>query len=173
MGSEYYSVGRVKDAHGLRGDIYIKLRSKRADWLESLEQLILSDYESPLNLKTYSIKEVKRVKDGLLFKLDEVTNRTEAEALKGKYMLLPTSILQTKDENDFYLFEITGFEVFNNGDSIGIVEGFGSNGAQDLLLVKGKYGEVSIPLVDEFIVKILFEEHKIQMSLPEGLIDNE
>ena len=169
---EYYSVGRVKEAHGLKGELYIKLRSKQADWLSEIDQIILSEAEYPKNLKFYSIKKAKVHKDGLIVTLLEVNNRTEAEKCHGKFMLIPTSILLTANEDNFYFYEIEGFEVIDEQQRvIGLIIGFGSNGAQDLIQVKGPFGIVDIPFIDNFITKIDFKEKKVFMHLPEGLVE--
>ena len=169
---EYYSVGRVKEAHGLRGELYVKLRSKRADWLGQLEDLILSEKEKPAKLHKFSVVNAKPHRDGLVIKTKELTTRTEAENYKGYYMFIPVTYLITKDEKDFYLFELMGFEVIDQKlGSIGKVTGFGFNGAQDLLKILGDHGDVEVPLVNAFIDKLDFNEKKIFMNLPEGLVE--
>ncbi|MCB9026796.1 MAG: 16S rRNA processing protein RimM [Bdellovibrionaceae bacterium] len=168
---KYYSVGRVKEAHGLRGDLYIKLRSKRADWLEQLDRLILSESETPLNLNTFRLKKKKFFREGLLVQVEEIKDRTSAEKCRGLYMLIPTSYLMTSNEKDFYLYEVQGFEVIDKTLlSIGNITGFGSNGAQDLLEVTGPFGKVDILFIYEFIERISFDEKKIYMNLPLGMV---
>ncbi len=171
---EYYSVGRVKDAHGLRGEIYIKLRSKQADWLGGLKELLLSDKEKPVELKKYNLKFAKPHREGLRISVEGVGSRTEAELLRGKFMLIPSELLVTSDEDDFYLYEVQDFEVHDEKLGVlGKITGFGSNGAQDLIVVEGRFGKVEIPLIDPFIVKILFAEKKVLMDLPEGLVSED
>jgi 16S rRNA processing protein RimM len=172
IADKFYSVGRVKDALGLKGDIYIKLRSQKADWIDDIKEVVLSDSETPKNLKSFKNFKFKKYKEGLAVKFDEVNDRTHAESLKGLYMLIPRDVLITSDENNFFLYEVLNFKVIDEVlGEIGTVSGFGSNGAQDLLIVLREKGDVAIPFIKEFTRQIDFKNKLIVMTLPEGLVE--
>ncbi|MCB0357296.1 MAG: 16S rRNA processing protein RimM [Bdellovibrionales bacterium] len=170
--TNFYSVGRVKEAHGLRGELYVKLRSKRADWLEQIENVFLAKSEQGMEIKKFHLEKAKVHKEGLILKLKEISDRTQAEQCKGQFMLIPSSLLLTSDEKNYYFYEIQGFKVIDSKlGEVGVIKNFGSNGAQDLILVEGRFGEVDIPYIDEFIDKVDFKKREILMNLPEGLVE--
>ena len=169
--SLFYSVGRVKEPHGLAGDLYIKLRSGRADWLDSIKELYLCADDKFESTMKFQILKAKAHKEGLLIKTQELQDRNSAEELKGYYMGVPISLLRTRDPKNFYLFEILGFDVFHENELLGKIIQFGSNGAQDLIIVNIKNKEVMIPLINEFIKVVDFDNEKLIMELPPGLID--
>ena len=60
------------------------------------------------------------------------------------------------------------------GELIGEIVDFSSNGAQDLLVVKTTAGhEALVPFVDDFIFNIDFDARQVRMDLPPGLIEEQ
>jgi 16S rRNA processing protein RimM len=165
-----FKVGWVKEAHGLKGEVYVKLLSKDPEWLDELSQIaLLKDGER----KVYLVKKWRRHKQGLIVVLEGVTNRNQSEELKGAEFCIPSGLLVTADGEVPYLIEFMGFQVIDAKlGAIGEIVGFADNGAQDLIEVKGASGQVHlVPFVDAFIEKILKLEKTIHMNLPEGLIE--
>lgn len=74
-------------------------------------------------------------------------------------------------DSSFYLLEIEGFAVFDQGRRIGEIVGFGSNSVQDLIIVQIDKDKVEIPLVEDFLIAIEFDQKEIHMNLPPGLIE--
>jgi 16S rRNA processing protein RimM len=167
-------VGKIKDAHGLRGELYVLVFSGEVSWLKKLTTLELRPKGASEGIR-YSVEKVKPFKQGLILKVPEITDRTQAEAVKGQDFYIPSDLMISKPGETIFLNEILGFAVKNIAyETIGEVTGFSSNGAQDLLIVEttGKKN-VEIPFVEAFIKKIDFKHKTIVMDLPEGLLDLE
>jgi 16S rRNA processing protein RimM len=171
--SKWKKVGKIKDAHGLRGDLHVLVFSKDASWAEDLKIAALGVTEDEKALKTYSIEKWKPFKEGLLLKFENVPDRTAAEKLKGQLFFIPEELLTSEEGETIYLSEIEGFEVIDHqGVKLGKIVGFSNNQAQDLLVVeKVSGGQAEIPFVEDFIVDINFENRQVQMDLPEGIWD--
>ncbi len=166
---EWVQVGKVKDAFHLRGEVYILIFSGEWDWIDDLEHCQIGG-------KTYQVKKAREHKDGLVLSLNEVTDRTQAEYLRGKMFCIPQELLISQEGETIYLSEIAGFKVVDsNSQNSGVIESFSSNGDQDLLVLKveGKVKPVEIPFVEDFIDEIEFENKLIRMNLPEGIWDIE
>ena len=160
-------IGKIKDAHGLRGDVFIIFFSKDYSWIDLIDEVYIE--ETP-----YEVIKAAVHKDGLKVQLNGVTDRNQSEALIGKQIYLPADFFFTQDEDEgMFLTEIEKFRVVDKtAGEIGIITGFSSNTAQDLLVVTSPSGhEFEIPFVDAFIVEIDHENKTIQMDLPEGLLD--
>lgn len=165
-------VGKIKDAHGLKGELFVLLFAKEAPWLEDLESFALGTAdEGPFDL--YEVERAKPHSDGLIVKVRTISDRTAAEAKKGLLFYLPASFLVSRQGERIYLREILGFEVRTALRSLGPILDFSSNGAQDLLVVKVEGKSVEIPFVQDFIEKIDFESRCVWMQLPEGLWESE
>jgi 16S rRNA processing protein RimM len=169
----WHAVGWVKDAHGLKGELYIQLFAKKADWLKDLTTFTLKNKTSGEE-KTYQSKRTKPHKLGLIIWPEEFKDRNQSEAVKGFTFLIPKEILVSPDALHPYLIEIEGFGVVDATlGAIGVVRGFEYNGAQDLLVVDYQGREVLIPFVDELIQKFDRSNKTIQMDLPPGLLDED
>ncbi len=173
MSNSWATVGKIKEAHSLKGEVYFLIFSGEAAWLDQLkaQSVQLVDESGDRPKKTIKILKYRPHKKGFIAFLEGVTDRTQAEGLKGYILKVPGEFLTSSPGEDIYLSEVSGFSVVSNGQSIGVVTGFSSNGAQDLIIVKNKTSEYDIPFIKEFIDKIDFEGKKIFMSLPEGLLD--
>lgn len=160
-------IGKIKDAHGLRGDVFIIFFSKDYSWSDLIDELYVED-------TPYEVIKIAEHKDGLKVQLKGLTDRNQSEALIGKQIYLPADFFFTQEEDDgMFLAEVENFKVTDKTlGEIGTITGFSSNTAQDLLIVKTASGaEVEIPFVDEFVIEIDRDNKIIQMDLPEGLLD--
>ncbi len=170
---EHLKVGKVKDAHGLKGELYVLLFAKEAPWLKKLKNFHLTK-ETPTGIietLIFSLKSAKPHRDGLIVVTGEIKDRTQAEGLKGFAFEIPKEILVSKKGDTPYLIEILGFEVFDGLRLVGLIQDFSSNNEQDLLVVESAIRFFEIPFVEAFIEKIDYTSKTIIMKLPEGLLD--
>ncbi len=188
---EYLSVGWVSDAHGLRGESYIRLYTSQPDWLERVDQFRLLSVtqgckdrlkkknkslevkaNEVLNQLDYSLVFKKPHKQGLRVKFKEVKDRTEAEALKGFIVQVPKADLVSENDDEFFFHEIMEFSVFDQyKKNCGSVESHYNNGAHDILILKNNFSSKEVPFVQDWIVKIDFKNKEIFMKLPDGLFE--
>lgn len=162
-------IGKIKDAHGLRGDVFIIFFSKDYSWSDLIDELYVED-------TPYEVIKLAQHKDGLKVQLKGLTDRNQSEALIGKQIYLPADFFFNQDEEDderMFLAEIENFKVIDKtAGEVGTITGFSSNIAQDLLVVTSAAGLViEIPFVDDFVIEIDHEQKTIHMDLPEGLLD--
>ena len=66
---------------------------------------------------------------------------------------------------------VDNFEIYNNNEFVGVVISTINKTGQTIIEVKMSKKNVLIPLADELITEISHEEKKINMILPEGLLD--
>lgn len=159
-------VGKVKEAHGLKGELYVLLFTPERDWLEEVERFFLG-----ANGTEYLCERVKPHKQGLILKLEGVADRTAAEALKGASVSVEDDLFVSEPGEQIYLSEILHFELCDpEGKNRGRICGFSSNGVQDLLKVETEKGVFEVPFVDAFLQEIDFEAKKVLMDLPVGLL---
>lgn len=160
-------IGKIKDAHGLRGDVFIIFFSKDYSYIDLIDELYVED-------TPYEVLKASEHKDGLKVQLKGVTDRNQSEALIGKQIYLPNDFFFEQDDSvGMFLAEIENFKVIDKTlGEIGTITGFSSNVAQDLLIVTtAMKKQVEIPFVDQFVVEIDHDNKILQMDLPEGLLD--
>jgi 16S rRNA processing protein RimM len=166
-------VGRVKDAHSLKGELYVRLFSGSADWLERFTTAYLVAPDTH-EIRELEVERAKPHRDGLILKIKDLDDRTPAEQLRGYGLEIPAELLVSAPGEDIFLNEVLGFKVHDLTTGIDtVVEAFGSNTVQDLLIVKVNGQERMIPFVKAFIEKIDFAKSTITMRLPLGLLVDE
>lgn len=167
----WYTIGKIKDAHGLKGEVYLLVFSGEISWASEVNQLNLLTEDQPDQAKTFKIKKSKPHKKGLILTLEGVNDRNQSEAIKGMLVQIPEELLKSNSGEAIYLKEVLNFKVMNHKACIGVVKEFSSNGAQDLLVVEGDDRESLVPFIEEFIESIDFEACVVYMKLPEGLLE--
>lgn len=167
-------VGKVREAHGLKGDLYILIFSGDIAWAKRMKSFALKRKDSD-EMLTLNVERTKPFKKGLIVKAAEVADRTAAEGLEHMEFYIAEDLLVSKPGETIFLAEIKNFKLKNPEQTVlGEIVGFSSNGVQDLLVVETTDGKTAeIPFVDAFIKKIDFKHQAVVMDLPEGLLDIE
>ncbi len=166
-------IGKVSDAHGIRGELYVILFINSLDWLSIGKEVRIHCPQTQQD-RLLTVERFRPHKKGLILSFKEMRDRNQAEELKGSFLLLDHTELTSKSGENIYLREILNFDVESPpGTSIGTIIDFSSNLAQDLIVIQLKNldGKCEVPLVKDFIVKLDFENGIIQMNLPEGLVE--
>ncbi|MGE3756773.1 MAG: ribosome maturation factor RimM [Pseudobdellovibrionaceae bacterium] len=160
----------MKDAHALKGELYVLIFSGEWDWFDDLESFKLVSPRGEEQVLEF--EKGRPHKDGLIIKPKEVNDRNASEKLKGWEFQIPEKLLTTEDGDTPYLSELQNFRVFDDKKEVGILREFWWNGAQDLLVVESASGEkFEIPFVDAFIVEVDYEAAIVYLQLPEGLLE--
>ena len=101
--------------------------------------------------------------------------RVLLEGISSEYEakdFLKKSVYINKLENQDNINNIVdNFNVYNNNEYLGIVISTINKTGQTIIEVKMKEKIVLIPFVNEFIVEINYDLNKIDMILPDGLLD--
>lgn len=173
---QFKSVGKIRRAHGIRGELFLISFSKSFDWLSDINEASLVKKEANAEGKLEEVRyqfQIKKSKDhkvGRILKLEGIEDRTKAENFEGAVFQVPQSIFKEIEKDDYYLLQLKGFSLFDTkGELRGEVINFGNNGAQDLLVVQSEKSQFEVPYVDELIEQLDFAEKKIVMNLPEGI----
>lgn len=168
---KFQKVGKIKDAQGLKGEVFVLIFSRDTTWANQLIQVHLESPSQNDLSKTLKVERVKAHKEGLIVKLEGINDRNQSEALRGWSFSIPQENLISQIGETIYLKEIQDFEVFLKDQSVGYVKSFGSNGTQDLLVIRNDHHSFEVPFVSDFILKIDFETQKLFMDFPEGLMN--
>ena len=92
----FVKVGKIKDAHGIRGELFVLLFAGEADWLTKMKDLRLVKESSELPPQFFSVKSARFHKNGMIVKTNEIKDRNQAESLKGLVLEIPEAFLVSK-----------------------------------------------------------------------------
>jgi 16S rRNA processing protein RimM len=133
-------------------------------FVENLDSLFVNFNESYVPFQIIKVKSHK--KNNYRTQLKNVNSESEARRLLKKDIYIKK--IENSDNADYI---VDNFKVYNNKKYIGVVISTINKTGQSIMEVKMFDKVVLIPLVDQFIVEINDEELKIDMDLPEGLLD--
>ena len=163
-----FPAGIVIGVHGLRGDLKVRPFSGDSSSLDTVKEVTL---RGTTTISSHKVQKATRHKANLLIRLEGIASLESAEAFIGCEVLISRADLRELPEDEFYWFQLEGLRVDDcqQGDLGKIIEIF-TTPAHDILVVQGPRGEVLIPVVDAFILKIDEEAKVIHVDLPEGLV---
>ena len=133
-------------------------------FVENLDSLFVNFNESYVPFQIIKVKSHK--KNNYRTQLQNVNSESEAKRLLKKDIYIER--IENSDNSDYL---VDNFKVYNDNKYIGVVISTINKTEQSIMEVKMSDKVVLIPLVDQFIVEINDEELKIDMDLPEGLLD--
>jgi 16S rRNA processing protein RimM len=163
-------VARLGKPHGLRGEISAQLFGVNLAELEELKRLVLR-LESGEDRPVCVIGGRPKGK-GLILALDLLPDRTAAEGARGAVLLSPREDLPKPEEGEWFVTDLVGLSVADEeGSEIGTLEEVLTLPANDVLVVRGKLGEVLLPAIPEVIRKVNLDERKMTVHILPGLVD--
>jgi 16S rRNA processing protein RimM len=160
-------LGYIVRAFGIKGGVVIKLLNDDSSSLSVGLPLIIHQGKLAKTLTISSIMDRGRIM------FQEISDRTEAESLKGAQIFTNRELLPALEEDEYYLADMLGASIVDTkGQVIGELIDYSSNNAQILLEIKTPDNKLaSIPSVKPIVDKIDCVNKIIYVDLPEGLLD--
>lgn len=166
-------LGSCNKPFGIKGGFHFYLHNPKESILKnnSIITLIPSDRSSSIEVEGAEFK-IKSIQFGnkTLCYLEDITDRNIVEAMIPFLIYYPRSRFPEVSDNEFYLNDLIGVEVFNtNGKRVGEIHSSYDNGAQTVLRIQTKTEIFDLPFVDNFFPEIDIPNNKIVMNQPEFL----
>ena len=160
---------------GRQGEVAVEVHSDVPDRLHArLRIFALAEDDSRRELQ---IEEAWPHKDWLVLKFAGVDSISDAELLVGSELQVPLSERAKLETGAAYVSDLVGCALLDcrsgaRGREVGVVSDvrFGA-GEAPLLVIKSGKSELEIPYAQEFLVRVDLERKRIEMNLPEGLLE--
>src|SRR5580658_9120564 len=115
-------------------------------------------------------------KGGIVLHFAGVESISAAEELKGMVVAVPQAERAPLAADETYIGDLIGCVLVDvagaEAVTVGEIENVDrSGGAAPLLVVRGARGEVLIPFAKSYLRRIDLEGKRVEMALPEGLVD--
>ena len=135
--NERVLLGRIGAAHGLKGEVKIATFTARPEDIASYGPLTSEDGE-----QTFEIASLQRASGGsVIARLRGVTNRTEAEKLRGTGLYVLRQVLPPAGDDEFYYSDLIGLAAISvEGEPLGEIVAVQNYGAGDLLEIRPARG---------------------------------
>lgn len=129
MADDQVALAAIAGAHGISGEVRLKLFAESADSLRRQAQVRVGD-----RLLTLASLKGDRTP---IARFAEVADRTAAEALRGQLVTVPRSALPPLEEGEYYHADLIGLPCESpTGEMLGRVVAIEDFGAGDLLEIE-------------------------------------
>ncbi len=135
------ALAAVAGAHGVRGELRLKLFSSNLESLTHHKNLFVGGVERRL----LSVRDSG--KSTAVVRLENVSDRSQAEKLRGSLVEIDREALPPLGEGEYYYADLIGLLAMDrDGNRIGVVTGVENYGAGDLLeIMRETDGTALIP----------------------------
>lgn len=163
---EKIKIGKIVNVVGLKGEVKVYNYSDSAEIYETTGSVYVGD-------RLIRIEKVRLQKNMVVLKLEGISDRNGAEAVRGKDIFITEDDLPDLPRGQYYVRDLIGMDVTDEKDGlIGSVTDVLQNTAQDIFEVGLPNGKrIMIPNVDEFVLDIAPEKGEIRVRLIEGMMD--
>jgi 16S rRNA processing protein RimM len=172
---EFFIVGRVRRAHGLRGELAIEVITDAPDAVfASGARVFAGTTTGDLSPERTELHVVQAApfKGGMIMSFREITDRTEAERWRDRYFLVPASELPPPEEGEVYVHELIDMRVvLTSGEEVGTVIDVYELPQGLTLDVRRQSGTVMLPFSDRVVAGVDREGRVITIDPPEGMLD--
>ena len=162
-------LGVITGPHGVRGEVKIKPYTGAAEDVAAYGPVRLGEAGPERALRLTG-----RFKGGVIGRLELVSNRREAEALKGVSLYVPEDRLPAAEEGSWYQADLVGLRVEDaKGQKLGLVVGVQNFGAGDLLEIEPAVGgeTVFLSFTAGNVPDVLIGEGRLVVDPPEDLFE--
>ena len=175
--AEFVTIARVAKTQGRHGEVAATLLTDFPELFETRRKLFaLGDSRKQSgaaepNRRKLELDEHWFHKGMVVLKFAGVDSISDAETLVGSEIQIPRSERAALGSDEFYVSDLTGCTVTDSGREIGRIKDvqFGS-GEAPLLVIEGEK-EYLVPFAAAYIEKIALEQKRLEMKLPEGLLE--
>lgn len=170
-------VGKVNKTHGINGELSASFYDEAV--MDAIEPGFCLIFCIDGIYVPFFVNEVRpKGSETLLISLDGEDSKEEVAPLVGKEFFVLDSVLadlhvDTDDDSGLYAAQLIGYEVYTADGFIGKITDIDDNTDNPLFIVSDAAGQniFFIPIVDDFITDIDQDDKRIEVDLPDGLLD--
>lgn len=159
---ERIAVARLVRVRGNRGELAAESLTAQPERFQILKRVFLEPSQREIQ-----VEEVWWHQDRPIFKFAGIDSISDAEPLAGQQVCVPIEERIQLEPGQYFYSDLVGCEVWQGEQRIGKVDGWSETGGPVLLEV----GKHLIPFVPEICVNVDVASKRIEVSLPDGLLE--
>ena len=171
---ELIIVGRVRKAHGIRGDLVVEPITDEPDAIFAAGRRVIAGTVSGDPARDrfdMHITSVTPFKGGYIIHFDGIDDRTIAETWRDRFVLVPAGELTPPGPDELYVHELPGMRVeLESGEPVGTVLDVYAFPQGLTLDVQRDSGRVMIPY-DRVVTSLDRAARVMRITPPAGLLD--
>ncbi len=172
-------VGRVRKAHGIRGEVVVEVITDAPDAVFAVGHRLFAGTASgdiaPSRTELH-ITTARPFNEGLLVGFAEIPDRNAAEMWRGRYLLLPADEIPSPNDDEVYLHDLIGMRVeLPTEQVVGTVEELyelPQGLALDVRRAEPRAAETVLVLYDDHTIASVDKDRRvIVITPPDGLLE--
>ena len=175
--TEFVAIARVAKTQGRHGEVAATLLTDFPELFRTRKKLFALSGNAKQSVaadpvrRQLDLEEHWFHKGMVVLKFAGVDSISDAETLIGSEIQIPRSERAELASDEFFVSDLVGCTVTDSGQEIGRIKDvqFGS-GEAPLLVIEGDR-EYLVPFAAAYIEKIALEQKRLEMKLPEGLLE--
>lgn len=168
------ALGRIVGAHGLRGQIRVRVLGDDPEELLRIPRLMVGENENDPAAVAFEVAGAAPGRAGeVRMALVGVEKRDAAEQLRGRLVMADPGQLEALPDGEYYGYQLVGCRVEGeDGRAIGTVREIWSTGAPDVLVVESEDGgRHLIPAAADLLREVDVAGRRIVIEVIPGLLD--
>lgn len=168
--SEYVSVGKILNFHGVKGEAKVGYSKSQKDFMETLDFVYIYKDNQYQPFEVVSIKFNSKF---AIIKFSGIDTVNDIVEYKNCLIFVKESEIREKlSDDEFLIDELVGMSVYCEDKQVGTVIGVSNNGASDLLSVKANSGNIClVPFVKAIVFDVNIKDKKVTVDNIQGLIE--
>ena len=165
-------IGKIVNVQGVRGEVRVIPLTDNPERYNKLEWVYID--KNGIKDKYY-IESVKFLKKLVVLKFKGIDSVEAAETLRNTHILIDRKDAVKLPEDSFFICDLIGLKVIDEkGCYLGELVNVLHTGSNDVYAVKGEDDrEILIPALKSVVSGISFEEGKMSVIVPKGLLDDD
>lgn len=162
-------IGRIVNSHGHLGEIKVMPLTDSINRFKKLKEVYLE-----ISDQQYDVVHITNVRihnTHVLLTLQEAPDMNAAERLKNFYLCVKREDAIALPKDHFFVYEIIGLEVIENGQSLGKITEVMQTGSNDVYTVSNEDRTFYMPALKTVVKSIDLDNQQMLVDLPSGLLD--
>ena len=165
---QFLQVGVISSTHGIRGEVKVFPTTDDPARFKKLKKVLLDTGKERLELEIQSVKFFKQF---VIVKFRGIDNINDIEKYKGKSLMVPREDAVQLEEDEYYIADLIGMEVYTDGGRLGTLKDVMETGANEVYIIDSdEHGEVLVPAIHDCILDVDVEKQTMKIRLMDGLI---
>lgn len=165
---QFLQVGVISSTHGIRGEVKVFPTTDEPARFKKLKKVLLDMGKERLELEIQSVKFFKQF---VIVKFRGIDNINDIEKYKGKSLMVPREDAVQLEEDEYYIADLIGMEVYTDGGRFGTLKDVMETGANEVYIIDSdEHGEVLVPAIHDCILDVDVEKQTMKIRLMDGLI---
>ncbi|HUB00630.1 MAG TPA: ribosome maturation factor RimM [Terracidiphilus sp.] len=170
-------LARVRRPQGRKGEVFAEVLTDFPEKFAQRRRLWLVAEDGTAPPREMALENHWAHKGGVVLHFSGVDSISAAEELAGLIAAIPRAERAELAPDEAYIGDLIGCALFDmaadgSAVAVGVIEDVDRTaGPVALLVVRSAAGEVLVPFARSFLRQIDLEARRVQMALPEGLVD--